>query len=244
MAISTLTAGANGLAAFVGDISYKGSLAEVTGRVRLSAQRSRMATATAQRTSLNAAYRLGTRNGTFDLIGDFASDNSTLDPKMLDSVTVPLASAAGTPIGPVATSIGSAIGRTASRFNAAGEIRVVNFPGGGAARITSADVKGPNGARARISGGSGVTFYWPKSLLRIDGMIDMGGGGLPSGRVVLRQPLPGGPLSGVADLEPYSANGQRLALAPVRFGPGPGGSSMDRSRTASSKRSAFRSRGV
>ena len=32
MAISTLTAGANGLAAFIGDITYKGSLASVDGR--------------------------------------------------------------------------------------------------------------------------------------------------------------------------------------------------------------------
>ena len=52
----------------------------------------------------------------------------------------------------------------------------------------------------------------------------MGGGGLPTGRVILHQPRPGGPLGGVADLAPYSAGGQRLALAPVRFGPGPGGS--------------------
>ena len=224
MAISTLTAGANGLSAFIGDISYKGSLVNVTGRVNLSAQQSRMATATAQRTRLNGAYRLGMRSGSFTLVGNFAADNSTLDPKQLDSITVPLASAAGTPIGPVATAIGDAIGRTASRFNAAGQIRVVTFPHGGAARITSADVKAGNGARAQIGGGSGVTYYWPKSLLRIDGVIDMGGGGLPSGRVILRQPRPGGPLSGTADLAPYSAGGERLALAPINFGPGPGGS--------------------
>ncbi len=224
MAIDTLTAGANGLAAFVGDITYHGSLADVSGRVKLSAQQSRMATVTADRTRLEGAYQLGMRRGTFDLVADFAADSSTLDPKMLESVTVPLASAAGTPIGPVATSIGKAIAQTASRFNAAGKIRVVNFPGGGAARITNADVKGPNGARASISGGSGVTFYWPSSLLRIDGTIEMGGGGLPSGRVTLSQPRPGGPLSGVADLAPYTAQGQRLALAPIRFGPGPGGS--------------------
>ncbi len=224
MAISTLTAGANGLAAFAGDITYKGSLTNVTGRVKLAAQRSRMATVTAERTRLNAAYQLGMQAGTFNLMGDFAADNSTLDPKMLDSVTVPLASAAGTPIGPVATSISNAIGRVASRFNASGHIRVVNFPGGGAARITDADIKGPNGAHATISGGSGVTYYWPTYLLRIDGSIAMGGGGLPSGRVTLDQPRPGGPLTGLADLAPYSAGGERLALAPIRFGPGPGGS--------------------
>ena len=224
MAISTLTAGANGLAAFVGDITYTGSLASVTGGVKLAAQRSRMATATAERTRLEGAYKLGLRDGTFALVGDFAADNSTLDHRMLDSVTVPLAAAAGTPIGPVATSMSGAIGRTASRFNAAGNIRVVNFPGGGAARIMSADVKGPNGARASIAGGSGVTFYWPKSLLRIDGSIEMGGGGLPSGRLTLRQPRPGGALNGIANFAPYTAGGERLALAPIRFGPGPGGS--------------------
>jgi translocation and assembly module TamB len=224
MAIGTLTAGANGLAAFSGSITYKGSLAEVKGRVALSAQQSKMATATAERTRLNGAYLLGLRSGRFALVGDFAADNSTLDPKQLDSVTEPLAAAAGTPIGPVATSIGNAIGRTASRFNAAGKIRVVTFAGGGAARITSADVIGPNGARASISGGSGITYYWPTYLLRVDGAIDIRGGGLPSGRIVLRQPRPGGPLTGIADLAPYSAGGERLALAPIRFGPGLAGS--------------------
>ena len=62
---------------------------------------------------------------------------------MLAGVTEPLAAAAKTPIGPIATSIGDAITRTARNFNSAGTIRVVNFPGGGAARIESADIIGP-----------------------------------------------------------------------------------------------------
>ena len=37
-----MTAGANGLAAFNGDISFKGSLAAVDGRIKLSAQKSRL----------------------------------------------------------------------------------------------------------------------------------------------------------------------------------------------------------
>ena len=74
------------------------------------------------------------------------------------------------------------------------------------------------------SGGSGVTYYWPAGGLRIDGDIEMAGGGLPQGRVSLRQPRAGAPMSGVADLAPYAANGQRLALTPIRFGPGPAAS--------------------
>jgi translocation and assembly module TamB len=175
MAISTLTAGANGLAAFAGDITYKGSLERVEGRVKLAAQSSRMATIHANRTRLDGAYHLGLRAGTFAMIGDFAADSSALDPRMLAGVTQPLAAAASTPIGPVAKGIGNAISRTARNFNAAGQIRLVNFPGGGAARITNANILGPSGARARVSGGSGVTYYWPASALRIDGNIETAG---------------------------------------------------------------------
>ena len=217
MAIRTLTAGENGLAAFTGELTYKGPLTDVRGDVRLAAQRSRMATVYADRTRLNASYKLGIRGATFALAGNFAADSATLDPSMLSGVTEPLAAAAQTPIGPIAGAIGNAISRTARNFNAAGHIRVVNVPGGGAARIDRADIIGPGGARARIAGGSGVTYYWPAYALRIDSNIEMGGGGLPRGRVMLRQARAGGPVSGVAEFAPYTTGGSRLALAPIRF---------------------------
>jgi translocation and assembly module TamB len=224
MAIQSLTAGANALAAFAGELTFVGPISDVHGRVKLAAQRSRLATIDADRTRLNGNYGLDSKAGTFALIGDFAADSARLAPSMLAGVTEPLAAAAKTPIGPIASSIGNAIGRTARNFNTAGKIRVVNFPGGGAARIQSAEIIGPNGARARVFGGSGVTYYWPAYALRIDGNIEMSGGGLPSGRVSLRQRRAGAPMSGIAELAPYAVNGTRLALAPIRFGPGPGGS--------------------
>src|SRR5215208_3524519 len=181
MAISSLTAGSNGLAAFAGELSYKGPLTDVRGGVKLAAQKSRMATIYADRTRLNGAYRLGIRAGTFAMDGDFAADSAALDPSMLAGVTEPLAAAAKTPIGPIAGAIRSAIDRTARNFNSAGHIKVVNFPGGGAARIERANILGPGGARARVFGGSGVTYYWPGYALRIDSNSEMAGGGLPSG---------------------------------------------------------------
>ena len=223
MAIDSLVAGANGLAAFVADITYKGSLGDVEGRVRLSARRSRLATIYADRTRLAGTYHLGVQDGTFALVGDFNADSSRLDPSMLASVTEPLAAAAGTPIGPVASAIGGAISRTAGNFDAAGKIRVVNFPGGGGVRIASADIRAPSGARASIGGGSGVTYYWPAYALRIDSNILMSGGGLPTGRVTVRQDGPGAPISGLARIAPYTARGSRLAMDTIRFGPGPGG---------------------
>ena len=224
MAINTLTAGANGLAAFVGDLTYKGSLPNIGGEVKLAAQKSRMATIYADRTRLNGVYHLGLRDGTFRLGGDYAAESARLDPRMLAGVTEPLAAASKTPLGPIALAIGNAIRRTANNFDASGALRVVNFPGGGAARINTADVRGPNGARARVFGGSGVTYYWPAGALRIDGTIETGGGGLPAGRITLSQPRANAPMSGVANFAPYSVGATRLALAPIRFGPGPAGS--------------------
>ena len=217
MAIGALAAGANGLVNFAGELTYKGPLTDVRGAVKLSAQRSRLGTIYADRTRLTGGYGLDSRAGKFALVGDYAADSASLAPSMLAGVTQPLAAAAKTPIGPIVASIGSAITRTSRNFNSAGTIRVVNFPGGGAARIESADIIAPGGARARVFGGSGVTYYWPSGGLRIDGNIEMGGGGLPSGRVTLHQARAGGPMNGIAQLAPYTANGTRLTLAPIRF---------------------------
>ncbi len=217
MTMATFVAGANGLASAVGDVTFKGPLNDVRGRVKLAAQRSRLATITANRTRLDADYGLGVASGRLALVGGFNADHATLDQSMLASVSGPLAAAAKTPIGPIASTIAGAIKRTADNFAIAGAIRVVNFPGGGGARINDAQIAGPGGARAHIAGGTGVTYYWPEGRLRVDGTIDLAGGGLPQGRVALSQPRPGAPMSGVANFAPYTAGGSRLTLAPIRF---------------------------
>ena len=217
MAIRTLTAGDNGLAAFVGDLTFRGNPKATYGSVKLSAQRSRLASIFADRTHLAGQYLLGVTGGTLVFVGGYEANSATLAPAMLASITGPLAAAAITPIGPVATSIGDAIRRTAKNFDASGGIRLVNFSGGGAARIESADVSGPMGARVSLSGGDGATYYWPTGRIRIDSGIATTGGGLPTGRIALHQPRNGGPISGLAEFVPYSANGSRLALTPIRF---------------------------
>ena len=217
MAIETLVAGENGLAAFVGDLTFNGNLEATYGTLKLAAQRSRLATIYADRTRLEGKYRLGITGGTLVMVGDYATTSATLDPSVTSIVTGPLAAARNTPIGPIATSIANAIGRTTRNFNAAGKLRMVNFPGGGAIRIEDADARGASGGRVRISGGDGVTYYWPANRVRIDGRIETAGGGLPAGNILLRQPRNGAPMSGEARFAPYAAGGQRLALAPIRF---------------------------
>ena len=74
---ASLVAGANGLANFVGDISYKGALNDVAGRVKLSAQKSRMGD------DLRRPHAAGRplsserhSDGTFDMAGNYAADSA------------------------------------------------------------------------------------------------------------------------------------------------------------------------
>ncbi|MEO7654768.1 MAG: YdbH domain-containing protein, partial [Sphingomicrobium sp.] len=221
MAMGSFVAGTNGLANFAGSLTYKGPLEDIRGRVRLSARNSRLATIHADRTGLNAAYGLGIRSGKLTIIGRFLANSARLDPAMMAGVTGPLEAAAATPIGPVAKAMVAAIRRTVDDFDIEGDIRVVNFPGGGAVRIGDSNLVGPAGARARISGGSGVTYYWPSNGMRIDSNIETAGGGLPRANAMLRQPRPGAPMSGRVEVAPYMAGQTRLTLSPIEFGPGP-----------------------
>ena len=115
------------------------------------------------------------------MVGDFAADSAALDPSMLAGVTAPLAAAAKTPIGPVAAEHRQRDRPHRAQFQLCRR-RSASSTSPAAARRESpnADIIGPQGARARVFGGSGVTYYWPSGGLRIDGNIEMAGGGLPT----------------------------------------------------------------
>ena len=226
MAARRMIAGENGLAQFIGNISFEGSPEELQGQVDLAARQSRLGPVVADRTRVVANYELGTSEGRFELAGKYSVQDATLAESMLAGVAAPLAAAANTPIGPIATAMARAIRSTASSFDASGELRVLNSARGGAAHIASTVVRADNGARLRLFGGEGVTYFWPSGRIRIDGQLEMRGGGLPTGRITLRQQRPGGPLSGVARFEPYRVGASRLALEPVRFEATPAGATQ------------------
>ena len=223
VATQRVVAGANGLAGMTGNVSFTGSPQTVYGRIEAAAQRSRLGPIYADRTRIDGRYLIGAKAGTLSLVAKYGAENANLAPSVLAGVTDPLAAASGTPVGPIATAMGNAIKGFARKFDASGEITMVNFPGGGAARIETTDVRAGTGARVRVSGGDGVTYYWPAARLRIDALIETAGGGLPTGRILLRQPRDGGPMSGEARFAPYQVGASRLALDPIRFQAGAGG---------------------
>ena len=217
-------AGENGLANIVSNLTFEGTPERAVGRIDLAAQRARLARILADRTRFDGRYRLDTEFGTLTVVGDYGANSVALAPPMMAMLTDPLASAQGTPIGPIATALANSIRRAGSNFNVTGALRLINRPGDGGVRIETADVRAPTGARVQVGGGGdGITYYWPSGRLRIDGNIATGGGGLPDARIALRQPRSGGPMSGRADIGPMAYGGSRLVLSTVRFAARPDG---------------------
>ena len=224
LSLASLSAGDNGLANLNANIGFQGSASDAMGTIKLSAQRGRLGAIFADATRLDGKYRLWAGRGELALVADYGADSATLAPAMVAPLVAPLESTKGTPLGPIGAAIAAAVRGTAGNFTATGHLTMVNLRGEGGVRINSADVRGANGGQVKVAGSDGVTYYWPSGKLRIDGNISTDGGGLPRADITLRQPRGGGSMSGEARVAPYAVGTSRLALAPVTFGAGPGGS--------------------
>ena len=174
-----MEAGINGLAGAVSNVTFKGTPTKLSGQVDLDARQARLGDILSQRTNFDGRYALNSQRGILSLLGDYGSNSVALAPSMTAAITDPLDSAQGTPLGPIAAAISNGIRRAAGSFDVSGSLRLVNQPGGGAVRIETANVVSPSGARVAVSGGDGITYYWPSARMRIDGNIATQGGGLP-----------------------------------------------------------------
>ncbi|HEU0311660.1 MAG TPA: YdbH domain-containing protein [Sphingomicrobium sp.] len=229
LTLASFEAGANGMAGVTGNLSFRGSPAMTQGRIDLAARQARLDRIVAGRTRFDGRYSLAARAGSLTAIGDYMADSVRVEQSLFAMLVDPLGSLDGTPLGPIGAAISSAIQRAAGRFDVRGSLRLANQPGGGAIRIEGADAIAPSGARIAVSGGDGITYYWPSGRLRIEGNIGLEGGGLPTARIALSQPRSGAPMSGVATIAPYRAGNARLAMAPIRFTAGEDGSTHIRS---------------
>lgn len=226
MSMTSLVAGVNGLANLISNISFKGDATDARGQFDLAAQRARLAQIVADRTNLKGEYRLWAGKGQLAMNADYQANSAALAPALVAKLTGPLEGARRSPLGPITSQIAEAVQRTAGGFDATGKLVLVNVAGGGGVRVESTDARGPNGARVQIEDGDGITYYWPSGKLRVDGRIRTVGGGLPTADIALSQPRGGAPMSGEARIEPYSAGGARLALAPVTFRAATNGSTV------------------
>jgi hypothetical protein len=217
LSMNSIVAGVNGLAAVNSNLTFKGSATDIRGAIDLSARQARLAKILADRTNIKGRYRLDARRGGLTLVAAYGAQSVALAPSLTAGITGPLAAAKGTPLEPIGAALARAITGAAGRFDVDGGLRMINRRGGGGVRIDSARARSASGAAIEVSGGDGVTYYWPSGRIRVDGDIATQGGGLPTARIALSQPRIGRGMSGTARIAPYAARGARVALAPVKF---------------------------
>ncbi len=217
MTAAALTAGVNGLARMNADLTFAGEPTRILGEVKLAARGARLSEIRAERTRLGGSYLLNAAKGNLTLVADYAAQDADLASSLTAGFTDALGGADDTPLEPLAAALRRGIEGATRQMDAVGSLRLVNFPGGGAVRIETANVRSASGARIQVRGGDGITYYWPGNRLRIDGNIATQGGGLPTTRIALSQPRGGAPMSGTVRMAPYVAGNARLALAPINF---------------------------
>jgi hypothetical protein len=204
-----------------GRVSFAGSARQTTADMdlRSGAARGPGLSATAMR--LSGLGRFAGKDSLF--AGKLQGSGGRIDGAALARIAAFANSAAGTPLAPLMRKLAGSLALAGRSFDIDSDFTARLGNGGGALSITSASLKAPTGAAFSLAGGNGVSYGWPGPGLRIDGVLTTGGGGLPEAQVALKQAAPGAPVTGVATVQPYAADGARLALTPIAFTATPGG---------------------
>jgi hypothetical protein len=217
-----LHAGSTLLTGLGGRLALDGNARMTRGAVDLASGAARIGDLTAARTSIEGRYGLSLANGGFTLLGSARARGASARPAVAGAVAA-LGSAGGTPLEPVGDALAAALARAAGGFDADAELRLVNGRGYGGVRFERLGAIARSGARIALGGGQGLTYYWPSGLTRLDGDLDVSGGGFPAMRLSLDQPRPGAPVRGTGRIQPMRVGNSRLALGEIRFTAASGG---------------------
>lgn len=217
-----LRAGSTLLAGLSGRLGLDGDAQMTSGPLRLESAAARVGGIAAARSALDGRYGLSLANGGFTLIGDASARGISAQAPLAGAVAA-LRSAGGTPIEPVADALAAALSRAGAAFDAEAALRLVNGRGFGGVRFERLSAAARSGARLEVAGGQGLTYYWPSGLTRLDGRMDLSGGGFPAMRFALDQPRAGRAVRGTGRIQPVRVGDSRLALGEIAFTAAPGG---------------------
>ena len=189
-------------------VTFDGTARSTAGDVAVKAASLRGAPASVGGAAIEGRYRAGTAG--LEFAGRARADRVVLPRQTLRAAAALGDSVRGTPIAPLAGAIAAAAVRAGSDFAIDGAVEAVMRGGASAIRVTSLDATARSGARASI-GGAPLRF----GAVELGGRMTLGGGGLPEAVVALNR-TPGG-IAGRAVVQPYAADGARLALTPITF---------------------------
>ncbi|HVI99197.1 MAG TPA: YdbH domain-containing protein [Sphingomonas sp.] len=205
-----------------GSVDFEGSPSRTSGSVDLATGAVVSADVAAARLSLAGGYRV--ENGFLAFQGSAGARNARLADAWRVRIGKAADSAQGSPVGPLMAKLVEAGAAATRDFDVTANIDALQAKGQGRIGVSRLIVHAASGASATLASGDGVQVAWPDRGLRIDGLLTLEGGGMPSAAVQLHQERARGPMTGNALIRPYAADGASLALTPVRFTANPDGS--------------------
>ena len=156
--------------------------------------------------------------------GSFATQGTVPDKATLGKLVSVFSRAGATPVAPIGVALGDAVRRLSKGSAVSGRFAVVGAAAKGDATFDQLLDKSASGAVFRQSPRATLRIGWPGPKTTVDGDFALQGGGFPATRLSLKSD--GKASSGNATIAPMAAGGARLALAPVRFAFGKGGTNL------------------
>jgi hypothetical protein len=202
------------LRALTGQIAFVGGPTRTTGDAQVRGDVFSGGGVTGRTVAFAGTWRIGA--GRALAAGRVDASDVALAPATRGRMMTVGASAAGTPVGPLAAAAAQAAARAGERFDVGGEVAVGNASGRLLATARQIAGRSASGASFGFGDGAGIELG-ERGGMRADGVLSFGGGGLPTGRIALTQARPGAAVRGTASFAPYSAGAARLALTPARF---------------------------
>ena len=204
--------------AIAGSLGFAGTVRGIQGTARLTADRLRGAGIAGQAAVIDGAYRYADAKAAFT--GKAQIDRAALPDAMRARLFSWGSSGAGTPVAPLTAQLAGALDAAARDFALNAELSAATDGGKGAVKLSRLLAVAESGASVTLTSRDGTQIVWPNGGVTVRGDLVAGGGGLPDFSAHLDQQRAGAPVTGTATMEPYEADGARLALATVRFSAG------------------------
>jgi hypothetical protein len=204
--------------AIAGTLGFAGTARSIQGTARLAADRLSGGGIAGQAAVIDGAYRYADAKGVFT--GKAQMGRAALPDAMRASFRSWGSSGAGTPLAPLAVQVARAVDDASREFALSAELSAATDGGRGAIKLSRLLAVAESGASVTLTSRDGAQIVWPNGGVVLRGDLVAGGGGLPDLSAHLDQQRAGAPVTGTATMEPFEADGARLALAPVRFSAG------------------------
>lgn len=211
--------GSNALSGVRGRLTFAGDRKRTRGAMDLAAAGGSAPGLRSGQLSVDGRYDFSMATGRLGFSGSTALRSVVASDTFVRGQLGLLSSLGGTPLEPLGRALQDAATRAGRNFDLQGRFSLARQGSRGLLRITNIDANSGSGARLSLTGGEGVSYAWPAGASRVHGSVALEGGGFPTTRASLLQAKAGGPMQGTLRVAPFAANGARLALGEVSFGP-------------------------